>query len=247
MIDIIFFLIAMMLDGNLASFFIIAVVALLIIGYMKKKKGNTKRQRGPLPEGAKPTKNLQPLSSLLSRDEHFSEDAIKQRLSNLYVQMQNAWSARDLTPLRGDFTDAQFEQYERQVQKYRDDRLIPRVERIAVLDVQIRGVKQSEQHDILIVNLRTRITTYTTKEDGQQIVWGSRNEEKFMEYEWTLVRPKGSKTLSTDKDQAFNCPNCSAPMRINQSAQCPYCHSVVSKAQYDWVIAGIKGLSQRTV
>ena len=211
----------------------------------RNRKKNSKGEKS-MPEGAKPMQNLLPMKALMEWDPNFSSEAVTQRLSNLYVQMQNHWTNRDISPLRGDFTDAQYEQYDRQLQKYRDAGQTPYVERIAVLGVELRGALRTEQHDILVANIRARITTYTLDDKTGKVVRGHKTDEKFMQYEWTLVRPVGTKTITQDADEAFNCPNCAAPMKINQSAQCPYCQSVVTKADYDWVIAGIKGLSQRT-
>ena len=209
----------------------------------KAKKANAGTSS---PSAATPAASLMSVSSITQWDPNFSEPELKERLSKLYVQMQNCWSAKDLTPLRGDFTDAQFAQYDRQLQRYRDEGQTSHVERIAVLDVTLVGVAQDSTHDILVANLSTRITTYTIDDKTGNVIRGDKNKEKFMRYEWTLVRPKGAQTIPQNEDSAFNCPNCSAPVNINKSAQCPYCGSVVSKSDYDWVISGIKGLSQRT-
>ena len=214
----------------------------------RKRKGQKQKQwRSQVQNpGAAPTTGLQSLRLLKQRDPDFSEFELKERLSKLYVQMQNCWTNKDITPLRGDFTDSQFAQYDRQLQQYRDNNQTSMVERIAVLDVNIRGLKSDSARDILIVNLSTRIVEYTVDDKTGTIVRGNKTKEKFMQYEWTLVRPKGTKTIAQSKDSALNCPNCSAPLDINKSAQCPYCGSIVSKVEHDWVIAEIKGLSQRT-
>ena len=44
-----------------------------------------------------------------------------------------------------------------------------------------------------------------------------------------------------------SCPYCGAPLDINRSAKCEYCDNIVSTNDYDWCLASIKGLSQRTV
>ena len=232
--------------GGVILFLIIFIlIPWLVIRRMVKGLKKAEK-RVSAAQGATPTTDLLPMETIAQWDPDFSAEAITQRLSNLYVQMQNNWTARDITPLRGDFTDAQFAQYDRQLQKYRNDGQTPVVERIAVLGVTLEGVKRSDVHDILIANLSTRITTYTLDDKTGEVVRGSKTDEKFMQYEWTLVRPVGAKTITQSGDDAFNCPNCSAPVKINQSAQCPYCSSVITKGDYDWVIAGIKGLSQRT-
>ena len=207
-------------------------------------RGNAPRR--PMPPGAAPTVGLMAPDSIRQWDPDFSFEEMQQRLSNLYVQMQNCWTAKDLTPLRGDFTDAQFAQFDRQLQQYRNNGQTDVTERIAVLDVSFAGVKQDEAHDILVANISTRITSYVIDDKTGNVVRGNRNQEKFMNYEWTLIRPRGAQTIRQGGTSAFNCPNCNAPININQSAQCPYCQSVVSKSDYDWVISGIKGLSQRT-
>ena len=231
---------------------VIVIGAIVVIGLSRKGKSGgtgTRTKQPPLKETgvkATPVEELQPLDTLRAQDPNFSEAELKQRISNLYVQMQNGWSAKDITPLRGDFTDAQFAQYDRQLQRYRDEGQTSKVERISVLDVSFAGVKQDEKHDILVVNLSTRVTTYTVDDKTGDVVRGSRNEEKFMRYEWTMIRTKGAQTPGEDGVGTTNCPNCGAALNVNQSAQCPYCNSVISKSDYDWVISGIKGLSQRT-
>ena len=188
------------------------------------------------------------MDTIYKWDPNFSDGAIKGRLSNLYVQMQNCWTAKDITPLRGDFTDEQYAQYDNQLDRYRSEGITNMVERIAVLDVTLVGVKQDEKYDILIANLYTRITTYSIKDETGEIIKGDRDKEKFMRYEWTLIRPKNLQTRvgNESEPEAFNCPNCGAALNINKTAMCPYCNSVVTNPNFDWVIAGIKGLSQRT-
>ena len=225
---------------------ITGVVIWIIIRRSKSQTGPGAGGKGKMPAGASPTVGLNPINTIYSWDPDFSAEKIQQRLSNLYVQMQNCWTAKDITPLRGDFTDDQFAQFDRQLQRYRDECQTSVIERIAVLDVALTGVKQDETHDILVANLSTRFTSYTLDDKTGNIVRGNRNEEKFMRYEWTLIRPKGAKTAVQSKDATFNCPNCGGAMNINKSAKCPYCDSIIEKVDFDWVISGIKGLSQRT-
>ena len=234
--------------GEVFIFLIFAVISFYFMYRPTfKKSGKNTGRRPPSASPAKPTTGLYPVITIKKWDPDFSAERVAMRLSNLYVQMQNCWTARDITPLRRDFTNEQFAQYDRQLQRYRTDGQTPVIERIAVLDVTLAGAKQSDTHDILVANLSTRITTYTVDDKTGRVVRGSKNQEKFMTYEWTLIRPRGSQTTPQNKDSAFNCPNCNAPVNINQSAQCPFCGSVITKTDYDWVISGIKGISQRTV
>ncbi|MBQ1291811.1 MAG: zinc-ribbon domain-containing protein [Lachnospiraceae bacterium] len=47
--------------------------------------------------------------------------------------------------------------------------------------------------------------------------------------------------------KTVNCPNCGAPLSINETAKCPYCGTVVTVPNTDFVISSIRGLKQKTV
>ena len=39
------------------------------------------------------------------------------------------------------------------------------------------------------------------------------------------------------------CPNCGAPTEITSSGQCPYCGSVVTNGEHDWVLTDIHSIN----
>lgn len=88
-------------------------------------------------------------------------------------------------------------------------------------------------------------TNYVDDATGA-VVSGSKTAEKFMTYEWTMIRTKGAKSFERTEDAAKNCPNCGAPLDLNATAKCQYCGAVIQSADFDWVIKTIKGISQQT-
>ena len=181
------------------------------------------------------------------RDPRFSEPALCERISNLYIQMQNCWTAKNMESLRPYFTDTSYAQFDRQLDSYRQNRRTNYVERIAVLGVNLRGWYEQENNDCMVATVRTRIVDFTVDDNTGNIISGSNIAEKFMTYEYILVRSSGYVTVAQHKDaETINCPNCGAPLNINHSAKCPYCNSVITTKDYDWVISSIKGVSQET-
>ena len=79
-----------------------------------------------------------------------------------------------------------------------------------------------------------------------KLVSGSRDKEKFMVYEWDLVRTSGTKTEKDKPMQPVNCPNCGAPVEITASAKCPYCGSVITLEEHDFALNAIRAISQQT-
>lgn len=201
-----------------------------------------------IPPGAKPMSaaSLQAMSEFQSIDPGFSFDALCEQISNRYIQFQNAWQNKDISSLRPYLTDAFYAQMDLQLDQYRKKKQTNYVERIAVLGVELVGWRHCGNVDEIVARLRTRIVDYVTSDETGAVIHGSKTAEKFMEYEWTLVREAGIVTGENDGVTVHNCPNCGAALNINQTAKCEYCGSIVTVNAHEWAVSSIKGLSQRT-
>ena len=193
-----------------------------------------------------PDSRLQPLGDLAVTDPSFDANAMQEKISNLYVQMQNCWTDKNIESLRPYFTDAFFTQMERQLNGLKSRGLTNYVDRIAVLGVNLRGFYKQGGDEHLIVELRTRIVDYTVQDSDKKLVSGDRNREKFMTYEWDMCRAEVSVTTREGAMQSVSCPGCGAPLSINTTAKCPYCGRVVTLDEHDWALCAIKGISQTT-
>lgn len=213
-----------------------------------RPKGRPTGKSTPVVTGvtAQPTQNLNPMSEYVRLDPGFSENDLKEKISNMYVKLQNAWQDKNLEEVRPYLTDALYGQYDRQLDAYRRNRQTNYVERIAVLSVDLRGWRQDGANDMIYAVLNTRIVDYVVNDADNTLVRGSRTQEKFMSYEWTLTRTKGAQTAELTGIHTIHCPNCGATVDINKSAKCEYCGSILTTQSSDWTINGIKGLSQRT-
>ncbi len=191
-------------------------------------------------------KDLKPIETYPELDPGFEAAAFQAKLANLYVQLQNNWTAKDLSPMRPYMKDVVYEQFERQLDRYRKQHITNRVDNISVLAVELLGYTQTGGEDHIVAKLRTRITDYVVKDGTDEVVKGDPKKEKFMTYEWTLSRTSGLTTETTKEMKKVNCPNCGAPVSINETAKCPYCGTVITVPNTDFVISSIRGLKQET-
>ena len=230
-------------------FYVAIIVILIVIISRKSQHGGTTTQHAGAAAGAArtPDSKLTPMSEYQALDPNFSSAELREKLSNIYVQMQNGCTARDIEGIRPYFTDALYQQFDRQIKNLIATRRINVVERIAVLDVNLRGYFQEGGSDHLVAELKTRITDYVVAEDTGALVSGSKTAEKFMIYEWDLSRPTGTLTEAKGEITQRHCPNCGAPLSVNESAKCPYCDSVITFRDHDWTIYAVKGIAQKTV
>lgn len=223
-----------------------AIVVLSLIFDVSEKRKKKKQQNKPQGAQRTPDSRLQPLGDLAVTDPSFDANAMQEKISNLYVQMQNCWTDKNIESLRPYFTDAFFTQMERQLNGLKSRGLTNHVDRIAVLGVNLRGFYKQGGDEHLIVELRTRIVDYTVQDSDKKLVSGDRNREKFMTYEWNMCRAEGSVTTREGAMQSVSCPGCGAPLSINTTAKCPYCGRVVTLDEHDWALCAIKGISQTT-
>ena len=235
--------------GGYGGFLIWIVIVIFILLYLRRIKGQSAVQHAGTAAGAArtPDSKLRPLSEYAKLDPNFSAADLQEKLANVYVQMQNGCTDRNIESLRPYFTDALYQQFDRQIKALLANRQINHVDRIAVLDVNLRGFFQEGGDDHLVAELKTRITDYTVNEDTGAVVSGSKTAEKFMTYEWDLSRPTGTITEPEGEATQRHCPNCGAPLSVNESAKCPYCDAVITFKDHDWTIYAVKGIAQRSV
>ena len=194
-----------------------------------------------------PVRVLRPMSEYLELDGQFDEERIRTLLANLYVQMQQTWQAKDICSLRPYMTDKFFSQMDTQLDQFRKQGRTDYTENIAVLSTDLRGWRQSAGMDYVTAGLNARIVSYTLDDRTGQLISGDKKREKFMEYEIELCRKSGETTKpEAEGVHSATCPHCGAPLKLNASAQCEYCGSVITTVNADWAICGMRGISQRT-
>ena len=234
-------------DGGGSGFVTIIVVIIIIavvISGMKNKKGGS--SSGSRIAGAQRTVLPMTIEDLKKQDPAFSEEKMKEKIGNLYVRMQQCWQNKTWEEMRTSMDDAIFNQFNAQLNSLIKAGKTNYVDDIAVLGVDLTGFGQDDKHDIVTALVRTRIKDYTVDDATGAVVSGSKTAEKFMTYEWTMIRTKGAKSFEQTADAAKNCPNCGAPLDLNATAKCQYCGAVIQSADFDWVIKTIKGISQQT-
>ena len=222
--------------------FVIFIIFFLLVSSKKKKRSD------PVIINNIPAVNLKPMNEYLELDPNFDEERIKNLMSNLYVQMQDTWHAKDISSLRPYMTDAFYNQMDRQLDAFRKNHRTDYTEQIAVLNVNLKGWRQATGRDYITVGLTARIVSYILDDRTGKLISGDMNKEKFLEYEIELTRKSGEFTSPESAGTKTEvCPHCGAPIKLNASAKCEYCGSVITAVNTDWAICSMKGISQRTI
>ena len=176
-------------------------------------------------------------------DPNFSEEKMLVFAKDLFVKLQNAWTARDWEPMRPFETESLFEQHKNQVQGYINTNKINVMDRIAVNYATIYDFRQEGDRDILDIALKSTMKDYIIDATTKELLEGSKTQDRITVYKMTFERKTGVLTKEgTSEIKTTNCPNCGAPTQITSAGKCEYCSSVITTGANTWVLAGLEPL-----
>jgi len=176
-------------------------------------------------------------AELSQRDPAFDWQLFLARVELVFRTFHEAWSNRDLKPMRPYLSDALFETERYWVTTYLEQKLRNVTERRHLVSVELVRVVRDAFYDSLTVRLFAECVDYTIDEAGVTV--GGRRDQlrQYSEY-WTFLR---SKNASGAPKSEPGCPNCGAPTeQINMAGECASCEKKVTMGEFDWVLSRIE-------
>ena len=176
-------------------------------------------------------------AELLRRDPGFDEERFRKRVQTAFLQVQDAWSAQDMTPVRQFVSDGIFERYSLQLEIMKASGITNRMDQLLICDTEIAAIASDPEFDAIDVYIRANAADWYVDVNGKT-VYGDEISAAFAEY-WTFIRRPGAQTLTGNGLTEHVCPNCGAPLAIVDRCECPVCKAVVNSGEYDWVLTEI--------
>ncbi len=179
------------------------------------------------------------LSVITTTDPAFSKERFLDRAQTAFFSIQNAWMKKDLSTVRGYMTDAQYQRLQSQIDGFNKRGVTNMLEEIAVGNVKIVKIEKDAKYESIECSIWASMIDYKVDDQSKKVVEGNpKHSNQFIEY-WTFIRSINAKTKETDSLITKTCPNCGAPLQINESGQCNYCHAYVISGDFDWVLSDI--------
>lgn len=233
---------------------VIAVIVIIVI-VTNKNKNNTQNSGNSTPTtavggGVRPANGGQgrnvtvpdrtgEIEQIIKKDDpNFTADDFTSFAKEVYIDIQNAWCARDLTTVRPVMHNNLYNTTQKQVQSKIEQKVIFHYESIAINTAYLTSYVRDKQFEYLTVYLNARFIDYQTSEETGEILRGDKNTRWDFRYKMKFMRTVGVKTKEANSsDHGHNCPNCGAPLEMSSSGQCAYCGSVVTSGLYSWVLS----------
>lgn len=236
---------------------IIWIIIVLVIFYAQvklrktsaKKRNRTKRQTParPLPKKL-PDRTVEISRMIKERDPLFTAPDFISFAKQVYMDIQDAWAKRDLTPVRAVLHQNLYQQTQRQIQRKLSDGIVNHLERISINTAYLTSYRRDAQYEYLTIYLAASMIDYQVKEATGEVILGDKVTRWNMYYKMTFMRANDAKTRSADeKDKGFVCPNCGAPLTGTSFGKCEYCDSIVTTGIYEWVLSDFGVVKDDTV
>ena len=173
-------------------------------------------------------------------DPNFSSDKFIGFAREVFMKIQEAWTAKDWKPIRPFESEALFNQHKQQLDEYIRLGKTNVVEKIGIKHCSLHEFRQDGDKEVLIVWLNAIMRDYVIDDATKKVLESDPNRDWFMKYEMVFNRKAGLKTEAGKKGTSItNCPNCGAPTEVTSAGQCTYCGSVITNGEHDWVLTDI--------
>lgn len=230
-------------SNELEGFLYLCVAIFLVVYIMTagvQRKNNGERTRGTIYTTTKPTDTLIQTPLVLDKVKEvipsFDKDAFQEQAFEIYKNIQIAWMNFDYETLRKYTTDELYNTYHSELVALNLKKQKNIMSDFKLLSFVLIGMENSYKRVALKVRMEVELYDYVAKEDGE-VVRGNKDTKLVYYYEMTFTCGLG--------DKPNKCPNCNAPLDVNQSSVCPYCDSVVISDNHDWVLSKKQMISQR--
>ena len=197
-------------------------------GYAPERGTELPTQRNPM--------LAQRFRSFCARYPDFSDVEFKQRVTDSFVALQEAWSSQQWELARPYQSDSLFETHRYYIEAYQAQGLVNRLSQIEVGRIDLCNVDTDPYFDAITVRIFASMIDITEDTQGKRVGGDPKKPRHFSEY-WTFIRKVGHQKTA----HRSGCPSCGAPLdRVNQAGNCEYCGSHITSGDFDWVLAQIE-------
>jgi predicted lipid-binding transport protein (Tim44 family) len=182
------------------------------------------------------------LTALKAKDPNFNEQMFLDRVQAAFFALQKAWMDRNLEPARVYMSDGIYHRWKVQIDGMIAGHKRNVLENLVIGGARIVKVQSDANFDAVTVRIDASAADYEV-DDNNRMLSGSRQNQPFTEY-WTFIRSAAARTRAGEGAEITQCPNCGAPLSINESGVCSYCKAVVTTGQFGWVLDNITQASE---
>ncbi|HZL37826.1 MAG TPA: transporter, partial [Tepidisphaeraceae bacterium] len=179
------------------------------------------------------------LQGLHQHDPAFDDQAFFQRVNTAFVKIQDAWCRQKLSEVRPFISDGVHERFTLQFAEQKSQGWRDQLDNLRVINIAFAEFETDGLFDELSVKIHAAARDYRVSLADGKPAPGPSVPNEFVEI-WSFLRRRGALTQAGRPGLIEGqCPNCGAPIELNQSANCTHCKALLRSGEYDWVLSEI--------
>jgi len=159
------------------------------------------------------------------------------RVTLIFNELQLAWSSLAWERARPHETDNIFQMHQYWIEAYKRQGLRNALDNFKITRMQPVKIKEDAFYNAITMRIWAEGYDYTVSTDGKIVSGSNKKLRRWSEY-WTFIRNRNAPPSRSRAD--LNCPNCGAPLKVNVTGICEYCHGKVTSGEFDWVLSKIE-------
>jgi predicted lipid-binding transport protein (Tim44 family) len=167
----------------------------------------------------------------------FNWTEFEARVRLIFNELQLAWSTLEWERARPHETDNIFQMHQYWIEAYKRQGLRNALDQFRITAMQPVKVKEDAFYNSITMRIWAEGYDYTVDATGKIVSGSNKKLRRWSEY-WTFIRNRNARPAHARAD--LNCPNCGAPLKVNVTGICEYCHGKVTSGEFDWVLSKIE-------
>lgn len=164
----------------------------------------------------------------------------------VYIDIQYAWSSRNLEPVRKYLHENLYNQTQKQIDEKIAKGIVDVIKDVYVDTVCLTAYRRDREFEYVTVYLKAILTDYEIDERTRQVFRGDPNVKYELRYTLEFTRNLNVKTSSNNSVEN-RCPNCGAIIQMSNFGKCMFCGSIITTGRYSWVLSEYSSVRDDTV
>lgn len=187
-------------------------------------------------------------SALQESDPEVTEEALQARLKMIYERLNAAWSAGELSGVRGLVSDGLYDYLQYWVDAYRSQGLQNQLRDMRITHSTMSKLVRDRAYDALTIRVWGKGKDFVVRTGGAggvggngggggELVRGSKTRDRAYSEYWTLIRAAARRGPVKAEP---SCGNCGAPLTVSMAGACEHCGAHLTRGEFDWVLSKIE-------
>ncbi len=247
--------------GGICCLLVVVVVVAVVLLYLRRKGVSLKDAAGAMGGGMggmggmgggmasgapppPPPAAVDPgvdevIAQIRQRDPAFDKDTFLNQASDAFYLVQKAWCDQEPAESRKVMADGVWVRHKAQMEELAAANKTNVLEELSIGSSTIVGANTDADNDTLVTRFYAVSRDYDVDKTSGRIVRGDRQMRGFQE-DWAFQRSSRALTRPDGGTLSQKCPNCGAPLTLDNNGTCRYCKEMVMGGKHDWVLTRIE-------